>query len=92
VKPNIIGKRPKAFTLIELLVVIAIIAILAGMLLPALSNAKAKGLQTACLNNYRQLQLCWQMYYEDNNENLPPNESLVGVSRETWSATARTWR
>ena len=84
-------RKAFAFTLIELLVVIAIIAILAGMLLPALSNAKAKGLQTACLNNYRQLQLCWQMYYEDNNENLPPNESLVGVSRETWSATARTW-
>jgi prepilin-type N-terminal cleavage/methylation domain-containing protein/prepilin-type processing-associated H-X9-DG protein len=80
-----------AFTLIELLVVIAIIAILASLLLPALSSAKAKGLQTACLNNYRQLQLCWQMYYEDNNENLPPNESVIGGARETWSATARTW-
>lgn len=85
------SKSPRAFTLIELLVVIAIIAILASMLLPAVSKAKAKGQQTACLNNYRQLQFCWQMYYEDYNDNLPPNESAVGSSRETWSATARTW-
>jgi len=91
IPPQSQSATERAFTLIELLVVIAIIAILAGMLLPALGKAKEKGRQTFCLSDYRQLQICWQMYYEDNNENLPPNESAAGTSRETWSATARTW-
>jgi prepilin-type N-terminal cleavage/methylation domain-containing protein/prepilin-type processing-associated H-X9-DG protein len=63
----------RAFTLIELLVVIAIVGILAALPLPALSQAKDRSLRTQCMNNLKQLQAGWQLYVDDNSDNMPPN-------------------
>jgi len=85
-------RRPKpvpGFTLIELLVVIAIIAILAALLLPVLSKAKDKAKSISCQGNLRQVQLCWIMYCHDNEDSMPPNQSVNAGG--VWRSSPDSW-
>ena len=69
--------RKSAFSLIELLVAIAIIALLAGLLLPALTSAKNRAHTATCLNNKKQLQLAWTLYAGDHDDQMPPNGDVL---------------
>jgi prepilin-type N-terminal cleavage/methylation domain-containing protein len=83
-----------AFTLLELLTVMAVIAVLAGILLPALSQARERARAIGCLNNTRQLLVAWQLYAGDNAERLPYNVGMAGSSFRTdlnWVNDVMTW-
>src|SRR5687767_1891338 len=86
--------RPRArdaFTVVELLVVIGVIAILAGLLLPVLGQAKSKGHALSCLNNQRQLIVAWQVHADDHEDRAAANFGKDQVLEEIANRTYRNW-
>ena len=98
VKPPRYERLLAGFTLIELLVVVAIIALLAGMLLPALAKTKATAQGVLCINNTRQLTLAWLLYSDENNDGLVYNlgddrnkRAVVRSQEGNWVNNVMTW-
>jgi len=79
---SLVGRHRPAFTLVELLVVISIIALLLAILLPALSRAKAKAQEVACLSNLKQLQTCAKLYSLNHDGVLPPNRYVYNINTQ----------
>jgi prepilin-type N-terminal cleavage/methylation domain-containing protein/prepilin-type processing-associated H-X9-DG protein len=84
-------RQPPAFTLLELLVVLAIIAVLASLLLPALSRAKSQSLSAVCVNNLKQLEACCNLYALDNSDYFPPNNFVYDVNSDTAISSGASW-
>jgi len=82
-------RERKGFTLVELLVVIAIIALLMSILIPALSKAKAQVFRIVCCSNLRQLQYCWQLYADDNDDKVPSN--MAAPISGVWRSSPDSW-
>lgn len=79
-----------AFTLVELLVVIAIIALLMSILVPALNRAREQGKRIVCCSKLKQLQYCWQLYVDDNDNKVPSNVAAPDVDG-IWRNTPGSW-
>lgn len=92
-----VAQRPRhgdgGFTLVELLVTIAVIAILAALLLPALSRSRVRAEGMACANHLKQLHLAWVLYAEENAERLVNNHGVPETlsRRQTWANNVQDW-